>query len=115
MKFTSGLVFCVSFFIWKGTISFFSGGGAVEGGGFAYESPYLNWSKMIQHSIIGNTFLGSVAPFSQIRFHRVQTFHSVLSNMFPCATDHDAGTYYPHFKKKRRFEVRPMKHEFFRR
>ena len=20
--------------------------------------------------------------------------------MFPCATDHDAGTYYPHLKKK---------------
>ena len=40
MKFISGLVFCVSFFIWEGTISFFSGGGG--GGGLAYEKPYLN-------------------------------------------------------------------------
>ena len=40
MKFTTGLVFCVSFFIGEGTISFFSGGGG--GGGLAYEKPYLN-------------------------------------------------------------------------
>ena len=56
MKFTSGLVFRVSFFIWEGTISFFRGGG----GGLAYEKPYLNWPKTI-HNI---ALLGPVwAPF----------------------------------------------------
>ena len=42
MKFTLGLVFCVSFFIWEGTISFFFGKGGGGGGGLAYEKPYLN-------------------------------------------------------------------------
>ena len=46
----------------------------------------------------------------QIRVDRVQTFYSVLSNMSPCATDHDVGTYYPHLKKSA-----GLKHESFRR
>ena len=84
------------------------GGYNFSGGmGSAYEKPYWNWPNVIQHTIVGirlSTFLGSV-ECSQISFDRVQTFHSVLSNMFPYATDHDAGTYYPHLKKKRRFEA----------
>ena len=121
------LVFCFLYFIWEGTTFFWGGGG--RGRGPAYEKPYLNWPKEIQRSVVGTSLPADVLwgsfvthsrtsagrqcwdPFDylygqcrmfsdQIRFDRVQTFYSVSSNMFPCATDHDAGTYYPHSKKK---------------
>ena len=99
-------VFCLLCFIWEGT-TFFGGGGGGLGVSVLKALFKLTQSDPTQYCwdpfehLFGQCF----RFLFQIRVDRVQTFYSVLSNMFPCATDHHVGTYYPHLKKKRRFEA----------